>query len=348
MSISNALTPRALTERPRTPGALPRRSVLRAGLLGLGGAAALAACGSGGHSAVRLEDPGAGTAGAVVRPISEQHGLLGSLEVTYVADGGPGDTQNKLISGALDSASMGPLGGTIANQAGADLVLYSTSLNNHVRWLVAPNSPYRTPADLRGKKVATPANNSDAFRSTQLACAVNGIDLTREFQLFPGAVLAQLALFNRGDVDAIVTIEPNATRLVAQGARQIATVGDMWHQGTGEDPNGLFLNGQATTRSWLHANQATMATLASTRLKVHQLIRDRPQVLAELHQAYGIPATEKQAIALLPSRLPAIYPVEWSAGTFANMTHQLRVAQQVGLIKAPPAQPLWVDLGAAA
>lgn len=328
--------------------ALPRRALLRAGLLGLGGTAALAACGRPAHSSVRMEDPGAGTAGAVVRPISEQNRLLGSLEVTYVADGGPGDTQNKLISGALDSASMGPLGGTIANQAGADLVLYSTSLNNHVRWLVAPNSPYRTPADLRGKKVATPANNSDAFRSAQLACAVNNIDLARDYHLFPGAVLAQLALFNRGDVDAILTIEPNATRLVAQGARQIATVGDMWHQGTGEDPNGLFLNGQATTRSWLQANRTTMATLATTRLNVHHLIRERPEVLSELHQSYGIPAAEKQAIALLPSRLPAIYPVEWGSATFANMTHQLRVAQQVGLVTAQPTAPLWIELGAAA
>jgi NitT/TauT family transport system substrate-binding protein len=336
---------------------LDRRAVLRAGLFGLAGVAGtslLAACGGSGSSGgsgpspkATVEDTQAGTAGAVIRPISEQNNLVGALDLTYVAGTGPGDVQNKLLSGALEVASMGPLGAAIAGEAGADLVLFSVSLNNHVRWLVPENSPYRTPADLRGKKVAAPPNNSDAFRSTQLATAVNGSDFTADYELFPSAVLAGLSLFDRGDVDAIVTIEPNATRLVASGARQIATVGEMWQQGTGDDANALFLNAQGATRQWVDANRPAATALAELRLKVNQIINDRPQVLADLHDAYGIPAEEKAAIALLPSRLPAIYPVEWGETTFANMRRQLQVAKSVGLIKAEPAKDPWVLLGAA-
>ncbi|WP_028936322.1 ABC transporter substrate-binding protein [Pseudonocardia spinosispora] len=332
-----------------------RRTVLRAGLFGLAGAAAtsfLAACGSpsGGHGtlAARVEDTQAGTAGAIIRPITEQNGLLGALDLTYVAGTGPGDVQNKLLSGALDVSSMGPLGAAVAGEAGADLVLFSTSLNNHVRWLVPENSPYRTPSDLRGKRVATPPNNSDAFRSTQLAAAVNGSELTKDYQLFPGAVLAGLALFDRGDVDAIVTIEPNATRLVARGARQIATVGQLWSQGTGEDPNTLFLNAQGSTRAWVEQNRPVAAALAELRLRAHRIVHDRPSVLADLHEAYGIPATERAAIELLPTRLPDIYPVEWGPTTFANLRRQLQVAQSVGLVKAQPAKDPWINLGAPA
>jgi len=334
---------------------LDRRAVLRAGLFGAAGLAAaplFAACGgteSGGTTlAARVEDTQAGTAGAVIRPISEQNALVGNLDLTYVAGSGPGDVQNKLLSGALDVASMGPLGAVVAGEAGADLVIFSTSLNNHVRWLVPENSPYRTVADLRGKKIATPPNNSDAFRSTQLALAVNGTDFTADHQLFPGAVLAGLALFDRGDVDAIVTIEPNATRLVAKGARQLATVGELWSQGTGEDPAALFLNGQGATRAWVDGNRETAAALATLRLEAHRIVQERPQVLADLADAYGIPADEKAAIELLPSRMRDVYPVAWGASVFDNLRRQTEVAQQVGLIKAQPSQVPWVDLGGSA
>ncbi|MFS8197619.1 ABC transporter substrate-binding protein [Streptomyces sp. CWNU-52B] len=338
---------------PPVGGALGRRALLRSGgglLAAAGLAPLLAACGesgddgaSGGKSA-RVEDTQAGTAGAVIRPISEQHKLVGDLKLTYVAGSGPGDVQNKLLSGALDMASMGPIGAAVSLAAGADVLIFSTSLSNHVRWLVPENSPYRSIKDLRGKKVATPPKNSDAYRSTQLSCAVGDIDFEEEYKVHPGAVLAGLSLFERGDVDAIVTIEPNATRLVAKGARQLATVTQLWQQGTGSDAD-LFLNGQGAKRSWVEKNRRTAAALADLRLRSHQYIHDRPQVLAELHESYGIPASEKKAIALLPERLAGIYPTEWGHASFTSMRDQLKVAAGVGLIKAVPDKTVYRDLG---
>ncbi|ALE78284.1 hypothetical protein WY02_07395 [Pseudonocardia sp. AL041005-10] len=330
-----------------------RRTLLRAALLGAAGLAAaplLSACGggaAGGRTSARVEDSGAGTASSVIRPIAEQNGLLDGVDLSYVSGTGPGDVQNKLLSGALDVASFGPLGAVVAAEAGSDVVLFSPNLTNHVRWLVPENSPYRSPADLRGRRVATPPNNSDAFRSTQLAAAVNGTDLSAEYELFPGAVLAGLALFDRGDVDAIVTIEPNATRLVGRGARQIATVGEQWAQGTGEDPASLILNGQGTVRAFLDRDPAAARAVADLRVRAHEIIRERPAILADLHEVYGIPASERAAIALLPERMREVYPVEWGAPVFANLQRQVEVAQQVGLVQAVPAQLPWTELGSA-
>ncbi|GHJ05501.1 ABC transporter substrate-binding protein [Streptomyces olivaceus] len=329
-----------------------RRTLLRSGgglLAAAGLAPLLAACGEsgggkdGGGSA-RVEDTQAGTAGAVIRPISEQQRLVGDLDLAYVAGTGPGDVQNKLLSGALDVASMGPVGAAVSQAAGADVLIFSTSLANHVRWLVPENSPYRTVKDLRGKKVATPPKNSDAYRSTQLATAVNDIDFEEDYEVHPGAVLAGLSLFERGDVDAIVTIEPNATRLVAKGARQLVTVTGLWQQGTGSDA-GLFLNGQGAKRSWVERNGKAAAGLARLRLRAHEYIHDHPEILAELHESYGIPASEKKAVALLPERLAGIYPVEWGEASFTSMREQLKVAARTGLIRAVPEKTVYRDLG---
>lgn len=71
-------------------------------------------------------------------------------------------------------------------------------------------------------------------------------------------------------------------------------------------------------------------------------------MLADLADAYGIPADEKAAIELLPSRMRDVYPVAWGASVFDNLRRQTEVAQQVGLIKAQPSQVPWVDLGGSA
>ncbi|MFC8567845.1 ABC transporter substrate-binding protein [Streptomyces sp. NPDC057245] len=343
-------------DRPPTSAAAEgpgRRTLLRSGgglLAAAGLAPLLSACGesggggSGDGGSARVEDTQAGTAGAVIRPISEQRRLVGDLDLTYVAGTGPGDVQNKLLSGALDVASMGPVGAAVSQAAGADVVIFSTSLANHVRWLVPENSPYRTVKDLRGKKVATPPKNSDAYRSAQLSTAVNDIDFETDYRVHPGAVLAGLSLFERGDVDAIVTIEPNATRLVAKGARQLVTVTGLWQQGTGSGAD-LFLNGQGAKRSWVDQNGRAAAGLARLRLRAHEYIHDNPGILADLHESYGIPASEKKAVALLPERLAGIYPVEWGRASFTSMRDQLQIAVRTGLISAAPEKTVYRDLG---
>jgi NitT/TauT family transport system substrate-binding protein len=313
-------------------------------LAGAGAASLLAACGEDDAQA-RVQDSEKGTASAVLRPISEKYGLVKGLDLRYVAGSGPGDVQNKLLSGALNVSSFGPLGAVVSAGAGADVVLFSPGLNNHVRWLVAENSPYRGPADLRGKAIATPPKNSDAYRSAQLAAAVNGIRFDEEYQVHQGAVLNGVALFERGDVEAIVTIEPNATRLVGKGARQIATVDEQWRQGSGESAP-LVLNGQGALRSWLEGNRDLATRLARLRRDVHERIKAQPRLLADLHEAYGFAATETKAIALLPERMAAVYPTEWDQAAFSNLKLQIDKAVEFGILPKAPAKDVWLDLEA--
>ncbi|MFD6097991.1 ABC transporter substrate-binding protein [Nocardiopsis flavescens] len=328
---------------------LNRRSLLRTGLVAataLGAAPLLGACGAGGSpEAAKVQDSEEGTASAVLRPVAERFGLAQGLDLEYIAGTGPGDVQNKLLSGALDVSSFGPIGAAVSASAGAEVLLFSPGLNNHVRWLVADGSPYRTPADLRGKAVATPPNNSDAYRSTQLASAVNGIDFEAEYDVHQGAVLNGLALFERGDVEALITIEPNATRLVARGARQIATVDDLWREGSGSSEP-LVLNAQGALRSWVDANAGTAAALDRLRREVHGRIHDDPGLLAEFHEYYGIGADETEAIALLPERLVDVYPLEWGDTAFDSFQAQLDRAVELGIIDALPEQEVFTDLGA--
>ncbi|WP_328394249.1 ABC transporter substrate-binding protein [Nocardia sp. NBC_00416] len=339
--------------------AVNRRQALRAGAAlfgGLGLGAFLVACGAdAGRAAVdangnplrpiKIGVVQPGTAGSVIDPITDQFGLGTKHGLDLIRDGGGGvgTGQENLLTGLLDTFAFGPLGATEANVSGHDVVIVGPQLWNHGRWLVPADSDVTSVQDLRGKRIGVQPAGSDTYKAAALGSAVNGIDFEREFQIFPGQPIANLALYERGDLDAVIAIEPNATRLVAQGNRQVATVSELWQKGTG-DSNPLFLNGAAFNRRWLDQNRDTAARFVALRSEANALITADPALLAEHYEAFGVPADEEAAIALLPERLRDIYPSAWDQSVFANMDKQIQVALDIGLLSRTAQRPVYESL----
>lgn len=339
--------------------AVTRRQALRAGAAlfgGLGLGAFLVACGDDAAAAptdahgntlspIKIGAVQPGTAGSVIDPITAEFGLDTKHGLTLIRDsgGGVGTGQENLLTGLLDTFAFGPIGATEANTAGHDVVIVGPQLWNHGRWLVPADSDVTSVEDLKGKRIGVQPASSDTYKAAALGLAVNGIDFEREFQIFPGQPIANLALYERGDLDAIIAIEPNATRLVAQGNRQIATVSEHWQKGTG-DSNPLFLNGAAFQRSWLDANRDVAKRFVDLRAEANSLVTADPTLLSKHYEAYGIPAEEEAAIALLPERLGGIYPSTWDADVFANMDKQIQIALEIGLIERTADRPVYETL----
>ncbi|GAB3912354.1 hypothetical protein GCM10011575_37280 [Microlunatus endophyticus] len=335
------------------------RRMDRRRLLGLGGgvlgATLLAACGQGtaagsdsgsGDLSIKTAATTPGTAGAVTDRIIEVRKLAQAQNLTVDRQGGGvGTGQQQLLAKLLDVFSFGPLGVAEANAGGHDVVIAGPALYNHGRWIVPAHSDATSIADLKGKRIGVQPSSSDTYKAAALAAAVNGINFDKEYQLFPGQPTASLALYDRGDLDAIIAIEPNATLLVADGNRQLATVGDLWQQGTGEKSR-LFLNGSAFRKDWLaDTDQKEAAKRFLTVMKeATEAVIDDPSLMSKYADAYGIKPTEKKAIALLPERLKDIYAVGWNKEVFDNIDKQIEVAAQIGLLKSKPANPVYQTL----
>src|SRR5437867_4539262 len=119
-----------------------------------------------------------------------------SLDVTYV---GPGPALNAYLKSNDEEI---PVISGAAN-AGAALVIKA-------------HSPIKTPADFRGKKIATPqlGNTQDIscrawLRAHEFNVTQTGGDVT----VIPTANPDQLGLFQSGGVDAVWTVEPWVSRL---------------------------------------------------------------------------------------------------------------------------------------
>ncbi|MFG1333742.1 PhnD/SsuA/transferrin family substrate-binding protein [Xanthobacter autotrophicus] len=269
---------------------------------------------------------------------------LSGLDISWVGTA-PGQMQVQLLSGALNVGGYGALGVAEAQLKGADVTLFAPLSLNHGSFIVPAGSPARKLEDLKGKRIATVPVNTDTFRQAEVAAALYGLNLRKDFQVSHSPGLASLALFERGDVDAILAIEPNSTRLIARGAREIARVEDLWNAATGnKEP--LFLVGWAARRSWIDANPEVAAKVAKAYLHINRVLRKDPSILKrpELYTALGLREEETEAIALLPERIARVTPVEWNQAVFDNIGQQIDLALKYGTLDSRPTQPLYTVL----
>lgn len=293
----------------------------------------------------RLSKSLAGTAGTL------QDGMIAKfpevsqgLEIEWV-DGDPGQLQVFILSGAIDSGPFGALGLAEAAQKGADLLMFGPRLNNHGSWIVRGDSPFKHPSDLKGRKIATQLPTSDTYRHARMAAALHKLDLQKDFQVIFGSSIANIALFNRGDVDAVIAIEPTSTRLIAQGHREIARVADQWKEATG-DSAPLSLVTCAATRQWVEKNPETARRVGQQALAINRKFVADPTVVRDpdIYRPMGFKDTDKAAIDLLVERLPRVYATEWNKAVFDGFDRQLEVALSLGIIEKKPAKRYYQEL----
>ncbi|MFG1480028.1 ABC transporter substrate-binding protein [Xanthobacter sp. V4C-4] len=292
---------------------------------------------------VRVTLPSPGSAGSVWQPLVTRLGLAEELglNLDWIV-GDPGKMQTQLTAGALDVGVYGAVGLANVINKGGDIVLFGPALNNNTRWVVRGDSPYKTVRDLAGKTVASTPETSETYQQARIAASLAGLDFA-DLKVVFGSPLANLALFERGDVEAILTLEPTATRLVARGGRDLARVADMWEQGTGIKGTPILV-GLAASRSWVEGNKETAAKVATLFKRVNGAIRENPKLLVDVAREIGIKPEETEALALLPQRARDSYATAWDAEVFKSLDTQLEVAARLGLIKQVPAGKIYVQV----
>jgi len=122
--------------------------------------------------------------------------FAGSLDVTYV---GPGPALNAHFK-----------------SNGEEIRVISGAANAGAALVVKADSSIKTPPDFRGKRIATPQLGNTQDISCRAWLRAHGFKVTLtggDVMVIPTANPDQLALFQKGSVDAVWTVEPWVTRL---------------------------------------------------------------------------------------------------------------------------------------
>ncbi len=130
--------------------------------------------------------------------------FAGSLDVTYVG--------------------QGPALNAHFKSNGEEVRVISGAANAGAALVVKADSPIKAAADFRGKKIATPQLGNTQDISCRAWLKAQGFKVTQtggDVLVLPTANPDQLPLFQKGDVDAVWTVEPWVTRLEREAKARV-------------------------------------------------------------------------------------------------------------------------------
>jgi NitT/TauT family transport system substrate-binding protein len=149
-----------------------------------------------------------------------------NIEIQWFTYNAGPSAMEAIFAGSLDLTYVGPNPAINAylKSNGEEIRIISGAATAGAALVVKGDSPIKTPADFRGKKIATPQ-----FGNTQdIACRAwlkeHGFKVTQtggDVLVIPTSNPEQLGLFQKGAVDAVWTVEPWVTRLEREAKARV-------------------------------------------------------------------------------------------------------------------------------
>ncbi len=131
------------------------------------------------------------------------------------------EAANAIKLGRAQASAMQPSTAVNLVKSGTDIRLITPQIWSGNSWVVKKESPYKTFAELKGKKIGNFARVTGAFFFSAVMAKEHKLDLEKDFQMIPADTGALLALLERGDVEAINMFEPHVTRMVMSGRYRV-------------------------------------------------------------------------------------------------------------------------------
>ena len=143
----------------------------------------------------------------------------------FVYNAGPG-AMEAIFANSIDLTYVGP--GPALNaytkSNGAEIRLIAGAANGGAGLIVQPDGNLKTPADFRGKRIATPQLGNTQDISCRAWLTDGGLKITQlggDAQVLPTQNPDQLALFKAKKIDAVWTVEPWLTRLEQEASGKV-------------------------------------------------------------------------------------------------------------------------------
>ena len=189
----------------------------------------------------------------------------------YTYNAGP-SAMEALFGRTADLTYVGPSPAlnAYAVSAGREVRILAGAVNGGAALMVAPGSSIKTPADFKGRSIATPQLGNTQDVSCRAWLARNGLTCTLEgagdCRVAPTPNSMQLQLMKQGDIDAGWTVEPWVSRLESMAGARILV----------QEPDVVttVLVGRV---GWLKHHPQEAATIIRAHRELTQWIIDHPE-----------------------------------------------------------------------
>ena len=165
--------------------------------------------------------------------------------------------------------------------------IYSVSRYTN-EMLVPVDSALKTFADLKEKRIGLfgGPNATVTWFFRLITVKFFGFDPMKDAKIHFGAPPLLMGMLERGELDAILTLDPHIVRMLETGKfRSIGNVGDIWRAKTGQDP---LLVAVTVNEPWARQNPAVVKRFVVAFRESLEVLRTRPEVWTELAKAVGV------------------------------------------------------------
>lgn len=143
----------------------------------------------------------------------------------FVYNAGPSATE-AIFARALDVTYIGPSPAlnAYAKSKGTELRILAGAATGGNALVVRPAANIATPADFKGKRIATPQLGNTQDVQLRAWLSDNGLKVTQtggDATVLPTQNPDQLALFLKGEIDAVWTVEPWVSRLELEAGGKV-------------------------------------------------------------------------------------------------------------------------------
>ena len=189
----------------------------------------------------------------------------------YTYNAGP-TAMEALFGRTADLTYVGPSPAlnAYAVSAGREVRLLAGAVNGGAALLVAPESGINSPADFRGRSIATPQLGNTQDVSCRAWLTRNGLKCTLEgagdCRVAPTPNSMQLQLMKQGDIDACWTVEPWVSRLESMAGARILV----------QEPD-VVTTVLAGRVGWLKLHPQQAATIIRAHRELTQWIIEHPE-----------------------------------------------------------------------
>jgi NitT/TauT family transport system substrate-binding protein len=199
----------------------------------------------------------------------------------FVYNAGP-SAMEAIFAGSLDLAYVGPNPAINAHlkSRGAEIRIGAGAGSGGAALVVQPDGRIKTDADFKGKRIATPqlGNTQDVAARAWLQSKGLKITMTGgDARVVPTANPDQLALFQKGELDAVWTVEPWVSRL------ELEANGKLYLEEKQLWPGGQYVTTHLVSRAkFLREQPALLKQFIAAHVELTQWIHAHPDEAKKL------------------------------------------------------------------
>lgn len=192
------------------------------------------------------------------------------LEVNIITGGTATNSVAAMLSGEADFAQADPMYAPISREKGSDVKVIAQVVGRIAVWGVSFDSAVKqlTADNLRRKSVATHPRPMTAYTYTAQYLRDAGLDPERDVTLITSTPGTEIAAFLSRQADYMISVEPNISRAVTQGAHVVLSFPQIYGD--------QVLTGLMAKESYLKENRNTAIAVVHAYQRALVEIRANP------------------------------------------------------------------------